>query len=63
MATADRQLFDYFYKIRMNSSKCNGNNTLYLNHYTTIASTFYFQENTFLTLEVTSRDTNFCTFR
>ena len=62
MATADRQLFDYFYKIRMNGSKRNGNNTLYLDNHTTITSTFYFQENAFLPLKVTARNTNFCTF-
>ena len=62
MATADRQLFDYFYKIRMNGSKRNGNNTLYLDNHTTITCTFYFQKKTFLPLEVTARDTNFCTF-
>ena len=38
----DRQLFDYFYKIRMNGSKRNGNNTLYLDNHTTITCTFYF---------------------
>ena len=63
MATADRQLFDYFYKIRMNGSKRNGNNTLYLDNYTAITCTFYFQKKTFLPLEVTARDTNFRTFR
>ena len=62
MATADHQLFDYFYKIRMNGSKRNGNNTLYLDNHTTITCTFYFQKNAFLPLEVTARDTNFCTF-
>ena len=63
MATADRQLFDYFYKIRMNSSKRNSNNTLYLDNHTTITCAFYFQKKTFLTLEVTTRDTDFGTFR
>ena len=32
-----------FYKIWMNRSKRNGNNTLYLDNHTTITSTFYFQ--------------------
>ena len=59
MATADRQLFDYFYKIRMNGGKRNGNNTLYLDNHTAITCTFYFQEDAFLTFEVTTRDTNF----
>ena len=62
METADRQLFDYFYKILMIGGKCNGDNTLYLDNNTTVTSTLYFQEDTFLTLEVTARDTDFCTF-
>ena len=62
MATADRQLFDYFYKIRMNGGKRNGNNTLYLDNHTAVTRAFYFQEDAFLTLEVTARDTDFGTF-
>ena len=62
MATADCQLFDYFYKIRMNGGKCNGDNTLYLYNHTTVTSAFYFQENAFLTLEITTGDTDFCAF-
>ena len=54
---------NYLYKIRMDSSHGNGYDTLYRNNYTTIASTFYFQENTFLTLEVTTDNANFGTFR
>ena len=53
---------NYLYKVRMDSSHGNGYDTLYRNNYTTITSTFYFQKKTFLPLEVTARDTNFCTF-
>ena len=63
MATADRQLFDYFYEVRMNGGQSNGNNTLYLDNHTAVTRAFYFQEDTFLTLEVTARYTDFCTFR
>ena len=52
MATADRQLFDYFYKIRMNGSKRNGNNTLYLDNHTTITCTYL---SNFVSRAVTSR--------
>ena len=45
----------------MNGSKRNGNNTLYFDNHTTIASPFYFQENAFLAFEVTARDTDFRT--
>ncbi len=62
MATADRQLFDYFYKIRMNGGKRNGDNTLYLDNHTAVTRAFYFQEDAFLTLEVTARYTDFGTF-
>ena len=47
----------------MDSSHGNSYDTLYRNNYTTVTCTFHFQENTFLTLEVTARNTNFCTFR
>ena len=35
---------------------------LYSNDYATIPGTFHFQENTFLTLEVTTRNTDFGSF-
>ena len=56
-------LFDYFYKIRVDSSHGNSDDALYLDNHTAITRTFHFQENTFLPLEVTTRDTNFSTFR
>ena len=46
----------------MNGGKRNGNNTLYLDNHTAVTRAFYFQEDAFLTLEVTARDTNFGTF-
>ena len=55
-------LFDYFYKIRVDSSHGNSDDALYLDNHTAITRTFHFQENTFLPLEVTARDTYFCTF-
>ena len=46
----------------MNGSKRNGNNTLYLDNYTTVTRAFHFQKDAFLTFEVTTRDTDFGTF-
>ena len=53
---------NYLYKVRMDSSHGNSYDTLYRNNYTTVTCTFHFQENTFLSFEVTARNTNFCTF-
>lgn len=47
----------------MNGGKRNGDNALYLDNHTAVARAFHFQEDAFLTLEVTARDTDFCTFR
>ena len=57
------QLFNYFNQIRVDSSHGNSDDTLYLDNHTAVAGTLYFQESTLLTLNVTTRDTNFSSFR
>ena len=47
----------------MDSSHGNSDDTLYRNNHTAVAGTLYFQESTLLTLKVTTRDTNFSSFR
>ena len=43
----------------MNGGHGNCYDTLYSNDHATIPGAFHFQENTFLTLEVTTRNTDF----
>ena len=47
----------------MDGSHGNGDDTLYLNDHTTVTGTFHFQENSLLTLKVTTDDADFRTFR
>ena len=47
----------------MDSGHGDDDDTLYLYNHTTVASTFYFQKDTFLTLEVTTRNTDSSSFR
>jgi len=46
----------------MNGGHGNCYDTLYSNDHATIPGAFHFQENTFLALEVTTRDTDFGSF-
>ena len=46
----------------MDSSHGNGNHTLNLNDNTTVTCSLHFQKDTFLTLEVTTCDTDFWSF-
>ena len=46
----------------MDSCHGNGDDTLYRDNHTAVAGTLYFQENTLLALEVTTRDTDFRAF-
>ena len=50
------RLSDYLYQVGVDSSHGNGYDTLYLYHHTAVASALYFQEDTFLTLEITAGD-------
>ena len=59
----NRQLFDYFYQVRMNGGHGNGYHSLYLHDHTTVTRTLYFQKDTLLSLKVTACDTDFSTFR
>ena len=54
---------DHFYKVRMDGSHGNSNDTLYLYNHTTVTCTLYFQKNTLLTCKVTTRNTDSSSFR